>query len=139
MPGTSWPILKLKSPDIFWFKEMSQNSKGFKNVLSVSAVPSVSVENAMECQQMSCLMKYFLRCVFERYDAVCHVGATRRNCLWRSRKPLGCGPKHCRFSRTSHGCLPTSCDTCLARYFPASSSRRAAPALILHLVWVTEM
>ena len=22
-----------------------------------------------------------------------------------------CGPKHCRFSRTPHGCLPTSCDT----------------------------
>ena len=23
----------------------------------------------------------------------------------------GCGPEHCRFSRTSHGCLPISCDT----------------------------
>ena len=31
--------------------------------------------------------------------------------LWRPRKPLACGPKHCQFSRTVHGCLPTFCDT----------------------------
>ena len=48
----------------------------------------------------------FFRYVFERYDAVCHVCATRRKRLWRPRKPFDCGPKHCRFSRTSHGCLP---------------------------------
>ena len=37
--------------------------------------------------------------------------ATRRNRVSRPRKPLACGPKHCRFSRTSHGCLPTFCKT----------------------------
>ena len=55
-------------------------------MLSVFMVLSVSVESAMECQ-MTCLMKCFLRCVFERYDAVCRVSTTRRNRLWRPRKP----------------------------------------------------
>ena len=89
---------------------MCDRTAGFYHVLSVPVVPSGSVESAMKCQ-MTCLMKCFLRCVFERYDAVCHVCPTRRNRLWRPRKPWACGPKHCRFSRTSHGCLPMSCDT----------------------------
>ena len=90
----------------FW--GLSQNCK-FYHVLSVSVVPSVSVESAMESNDV--LNDVLLRCVFERYDAVFHVCATRRNRLWRPRKPLACGPKHCRFSRTSHGWLPTFCGT----------------------------
>ena len=108
--GTLWPILRLRGPEIFG-TGMCGRTAGFYHVLSVSVVPSVSVESAME-RQMTCLVKCFLRCVFERYDAVCQVCANRRNRLWRPRKLfLACGPKHCRFSRTSHGCLPTSCDT----------------------------
>ena len=59
---------------------MFDRTAGFYHVLSVFVVLSVSVESAMECQ-MTCLMKCFLRCVFERYNAVCHVGTTRRKCL----------------------------------------------------------
>ena len=92
---------------------------GFYHVLSVFVVLSVSVESAMESNDV--LMTLFLRCVFERYDAVCHVCATRRNRLWRPRKPLACGPKPCRFSRTSHDCLPTSCDGSAAGSAPSSA------------------
>ena len=81
----------------------------FYHVLSVSVVPSVSVESAMESNEV--LNDVFLRCVLSGRMTVCHICATRRNRLWRPRKPLACGPKHCRFSRTSHGCLPTFCDT----------------------------
>ena len=100
---------EVEVPEIFG-SGICHKIAGFYHVLSVSVVPSVSVESAMECQ-MTCLMKCFLRCVFERCDAVCHVGATRRNRLWRPRKPSAWRPKHCRFSRTSQGCLPMSCDT----------------------------
>ena len=34
------------------------------------------------------LKDVFLRCVFERYDAVCHVCSTRKNRLWRQREPF---------------------------------------------------
>ena len=96
---TSWPILRLSCPEIFG-TGMCDRTAGFYHVLSVFVVLSMSVESATECQ-MTCLMKCFVRCVFERYDAVCHVGASRRNRLWRPRKPSACGPKHCRFSRTT--------------------------------------
>ena len=68
-------MLRLRGTEIFG-SGMCDRTAGFYQVLSVFVVLSVSVESAMECQ-MSCLMKCFLRCVFGRYDAVCHVGATR--------------------------------------------------------------
>ena len=98
--GTSGPFFRLRSPEIFG-SGMCHKISGFHHVLSVSVVPSVSVES---------VKRRFLRCVFGRYDAVCHVCATRRNRLCRPRKLLACGPKHCRFSRTSHGSLSTSYD-----------------------------
>ena len=99
-----WDLLahfEVEGPRNFWYRDMCHKTR-------LSVVPSVSVESAMESNDV---LKMFLRCVFERCDAVCHVSATRRNCLWRPRKPFACGPKHCRFSRTSQGCLPMSCDT----------------------------
>ena len=40
-------ILKFRGPKFFWFG-MCHKTAGFHNVLSVSVVPSVSVESAME-------------------------------------------------------------------------------------------
>ena len=84
----------------------------FYHVLSVSVVPLVSVESAMECQ-MTCLMKCFLRCVFERYDAVCHVSppwaATQAFSLRTQALPI--------FSKISR--LPAHV---LSRYRPAHRS-----------------
>ena len=113
--GTPWPILRLWAPK--FLVRGCDRTAGFYHVLSVFVVLSVSVKSAMECQ-MTCLMKCFLRCVSERYDVKSQRSLfffffkkKKKNRLRRERKPLACAPKHCRFSRTSHGCLPTSCDT----------------------------
>ena len=49
----------------FWFG-MRHKVAGFYHMLSVSVVPSVSVEIALESNDV--LNDIFLRCVFERYD-----------------------------------------------------------------------
>ena len=88
---------------------MCDRTAGFYHVLSVFVVPSVSVESAMEWL-MTCLLKCFLHCVFERYDAVCHVCATRRNRLWGHASLEPADPSIADFLE-HHGCLPMSCDT----------------------------
>ena len=45
--GTSLPILRLRRPRNFW-AVMCDRTAGFKHVLSVSVVPSMSVESATE-------------------------------------------------------------------------------------------
>ena len=62
---TSWPILRLRDGRNFWFG-MRHKIAWFYHVLSVSVVPSVSVESAMESHDV--LNDVFLCCVFERYD-----------------------------------------------------------------------
>ena len=79
------------------------------SVLFVFVVLSVFVESAMLCQVR--VDDVFLRCVLDRHDVVCHVCATRKTRLWRQRKLLACGPKHCPLSRTSNGSLSTFCAT----------------------------
>ena len=49
----------------FWFG-MRHKTAWFYHVLSVSVVPSVSVESALESNDV--LNDVFLCCVFERYD-----------------------------------------------------------------------
>ena len=54
-------------------------------------------------------------------DVFCAVSLSRtmrsltitdqKSSLWRQRKPLACGPKHCQFSQTSNDCLSRFCDT----------------------------
>ena len=88
---------------------MRGKTAGFFHVLSVSVVPFAFVESAMECQLRvnAVFFAQFLWAATLRSLTI----NFRKSRLWRQRKPLACGPKHCRFSRTSHGCLPTSCDT----------------------------
>ena len=54
----------------------------FYHVLSVSVVPSVSVESAIESNDV--LNDVFLCCVFERYDDSVLLEETA---FWRPRKP----------------------------------------------------
>ena len=67
--GTSWPILMLRGVEIFG-AGMCDRTAGFYHVLSVFMVPSVSVESAMESNDVS--YDVFLRCVFEWYGAKSH-------------------------------------------------------------------
>ena len=56
---------EVEGPEIFG-SGMCDRTAGFYHVLSVSVVPSVSVESAMESNDV--LNDVFLRCVVERYD-----------------------------------------------------------------------
>ena len=105
--GPPGPIWGSGSPK-FLVRGWETEQQGF----TTCCLLSVSVESAMECQ-VTCLMTCFSRCVFERYYVKSQrsLFKKKKTGLRRQRKPLACGPKHCRFSRTSHGCLPTSCDT----------------------------
>ena len=63
-----WDFLahsEVEGVEFFWFG-MRHKTEGFYHVLSVSVVPSVSVESAIEANDG--LNDVFLRCVFERYD-----------------------------------------------------------------------
>ena len=85
-----------------WF-EMRHKTAGFYHVLSVSVVPSMSVESAMESNDV--LMTCLALCLRTAHIEVPSLAATQALSL----------PEHCRFSRTSHGCLPTFCDTRLSK------------------------
>ena len=102
-------ILRIREPESF-DTGMCDRTAGFYHVLSVFVVLSVSVESDMECQ--FCVDDVFFCAVSLSGTAVkSHDQPSKKNSFGGPRKPSACGPKHCRFSRTSHGCLPTSCDT----------------------------
>ena len=126
-------VQKKKAPGpifVFWQVKMGARALlripgahfGWEGVLSVSIVLSVSVEGAMGvgcvsvegamgvgCVCVTC----FLRCVFERHDAVCHLCAARGDRLshFLDARPLGChlvdGEKFLR--GMNHARCETSC------------------------------
>ena len=65
--GPLGPFLRLRGPEIFG-TGMCDRTAGFYHVLSVSVVPSVSVESHGASNDV--LHEVFLRFVFERYVAV---------------------------------------------------------------------
>ena len=65
--GTSWPILRLKGPRNFWYKDVSQNSM-FYHVLSVFVVPSVSVESVIVSVMYMFDQKMLEICCFSRKE-----------------------------------------------------------------------
>ena len=84
---------------------------------------------------MQCRMSVddvFLRCVHERYDAVCHVCSTRKTPL-AATQDIACGPKPCPFSRTSNDCLSTSYSAATALSF-SQALQPSRHALGCHLL-----
>ena len=104
--GFSWPILRFRGPK-FLFRDVSQNSRVLPRVFCLCGAVGV----CGECHGVKWRVNdVFVRCVFERHTSKSHDHCSKK-LLSRQRKLWACGPKRCRFSRTSHGCLPTFCDT----------------------------
>ena len=80
---------------------MRNKIAGFYLCLSLSVVPSVSVESVMESNDV--LMTCFC--------AVSLSGMMQSSMPLAATQACSLRTQHCRFSRTCYGCLPTFCDT----------------------------
>ena len=93
----------------FVVRDASLNSRVLPRVVCLCGTVGVcgechGVSNDVSCEVFFALCLWAVRCGL---PCLCH---SKKQPL-AATQAFSLRTKHCRFSRTSHGCLPTSCDT----------------------------